>query len=102
MPDLDLESIRRQIPSLDGPVYMNTGGTGPLPTPVVEEITSAYLTVAQGGADMPDVRGPIERRFESARDAAADLFGVSSDEIALLRAVPEGLSTVAFGFDWEP
>ena len=102
MPDLDLETIRRQMPSLDGSIYMNTGGTGPLPTPVVEEITSAYQSLGESGPDLPDVRGPIERRFESARDAAAELFGVSSDEIALLRAVSEGLSTVAFGMDWKP
>ena len=70
MPSLDLGSIRRQIPSLDGSVYMNTGGTGPLPTPVVQEITASYKTVADGGPDMPDVRGPIEERFEAARDAA--------------------------------
>ena len=97
---LDLNRIRSDIPALDESIYMNTGGTGPLPGPVVQSIVSQYRSVFEGGPDTPTIRGPITEAFEETRQTVADFLGVAPEEIALLRSVSEGLSTVAYGMDW--
>ena len=90
MPQFDIDAIRAEIHALDKSIYMNTGGSGPLPNSVAEDIISAYQDVAENGADIPTVRGPVRDRFESARQVSADLFGVDSSDIALFRAISEG------------
>jgi len=102
LPQFDIDAIRAEIHALDKSIYMNTGGSGPLPNSVAQDIISAYQDVAENGADIPTVRGPVRDRFESARQVSADLFGVDSSEIALFRAISEGISTVAYGIDWNP
>ena len=99
---LDIDKIRSQIPSLDKSIYMNTGGTGPIPRSVIDAVTEAYETVGTQGPDVPTIRGGIREQFEETRNAAARFFAVKPEEIALLRSVSEGLSTVAYGMDWSP
>jgi isopenicillin-N epimerase/cysteine desulfurase/selenocysteine lyase len=97
---LDLNRIRSDIPALAESIYMNTGGTGPLPSPVADSIADQYRSAFQGGPDIPAVRGPIIEEFEQTRQTVASFLGVTPEEIALLRSVSEGLSTVAYGMDW--
>jgi selenocysteine lyase/cysteine desulfurase len=98
--NLDVERIRSQIPALQRSIYLNTGGTGPLPRAVTAEIADTYRALGDGGPDVTEIRGPIEEQFERTRGAVADLFGVTPEEIAFTRSVSEGLSTVAYGMDW--
>ena len=102
LPGFDIEAVRAQIPALDKSVYMNTGGTGPLPSIVANEIADTYGRLAEQGPDIPEIRGPIKEGLERARQVSADLFNVSPDEIAMMRAISEGVSTVAFGMEWSP
>lgn len=97
---LDLNRIRSDFPALGESIYMNTGGTGPLSRQMVDSITDQYRAAMEGGPDIPSVKNPISEEFERARGTVANHFGVSPDEIALLRSVSEGLSTVAYGMDW--
>ena len=97
---IDLERIRGDFPALGQSIYMNTGGTGPLPRVVVESVTDQYRSAFEGGPDIPSIRGPIGDEFERTRQTVARFFGVTPEEIALLRSVSEGLSTVAYGMDW--
>lgn len=99
---LDIDQIRRQIPALDKSIYMNTGGSGPMPRSVIDVIKDTYETAGTQGPDIPTVRGPIREQFEETRKTVARFFGVTQEEIALLRSVSEGLSTVAYGMDWSP
>ena len=99
---LDLNRIRSDFPALGESIYMNTGGTGPLSRQMVDSITSQYRAAMEGGPDIPSIKGPISDEFERARGTVADHFGVTPEEIALLRSVSEGLSTVAYGMDWNP
>jgi selenocysteine lyase/cysteine desulfurase len=99
---LDVEQIRGQIPSLDKSIYMNTGGTGPLPRSVIDAVTEAYEAAGTLGPDVPSIKDGIREQFEETRGTAARFFGVTPEEIALLRSVSEGLSTVAYGMDWRP
>jgi selenocysteine lyase/cysteine desulfurase len=100
LPAFDIDAIRAEIKALDKSIYMNTGGAGPLPNSVSQDIISTYQDVAENGGDIPTTKGPVKDRFEGARQVSADLFGVDSSEIALFRAISEGISTVAYGMDW--
>ena len=99
---LDINQIRRQIPALDKSIYMNTGGSGPMPRSAIDVIRDTYETAGTQGPDIPTVRGPIREQFEETRKTVARFFGVTPEEIALLRSVSEGLSTVAYGMEWSP
>ena len=99
---LDLNRIRSDFPALGESIYMNTGGTGPLSRQMVDSITSQYRAAMEGGPDIPSIKGPINEEFEKARGTVADFFGVTPEEIAMLRSISEGLSTVAYGMDWHP
>ncbi len=102
MTNLDIDKIRSEIPSLEKLIYMNTGGTGPMARAAIDAITETYQTIGTQGPDAPTVLGPILERLEQTREAIARFFGVTSEEIAFVRAVSEGLSTVAYGMDWQP
>jgi len=102
MADLDIDTIRSEIPSLDKLIYMNTGGTGPMLRAAIDTITETYQTVGTQGPDAPTVLGPILERLDKTREDVARFFGVTSGEIAFVRAVSEGLSTIAYGMDWQP
>ncbi len=97
---LDLNRIRSDFPALDESIYMNTGGTGPLSRQMVDFVTGQYRAAMEAGPDIPSVKGPINEEFERARGTVAEHFRVTPEEIALLRSVSEGLSTVAYGMDW--
>ena len=99
---LDLNRIRSDFPALGESIYMNTGGTGPLSRQMVDSITGQYRAAMEGGPDIPSIKGPISEEFEKARGTVADFFGVTPEEIAMLRSISEGLSTVAYGMDWHP
>ena len=99
---LDIDKIRGQIPALDKSIYMNTGGSGPMPRSAIDVIRDTYETTGTQGPDTPTVRGPIREQFEETRKTVARFFGVTPEEIALLRSVSEGLSTVAYGMEWSP
>ncbi len=102
MPGLDVEKVRSEIPALSQSIYMNTGGTGPMPRAVIQEIEDTYRAALEQGPDVPTVRGPIHEKFERTRELAARAFGVTPEEIALVRSVSEGLSIVAYGMEWQP
>ena len=100
MPTPAIQRIRQEIPALEGSIYMNTGGSGPLPRSVADEVAGDYQAVLEAGPDVPATREWVTAKYEACRQAVADLFGVDSEDIALMRAVSEGLSSIAFGMDW--
>ena len=97
---LDLNRIRSDFPALGESIYMNTGGTGPLSRQMVDFVASQYRAGMELGPDTPSVKDAINEEFERARGTVARHFGVTPNEIALLRSISEGLSTVAYGMDW--
>tara|TARA_Y100000780_G_scaffold40937_1_gene32985 strand:+ start:1319 stop:1507 length:189 start_codon:yes stop_codon:yes gene_type:complete len=46
LPQFDIDAVRAEIHALDKSIYMNTGGSGPLPNSVAQDIISAYQDVA--------------------------------------------------------
>lgn len=101
MANIDLEKIRSEFPALEKSIYMNTGGSGPMPRAAIDEITNSYSAMQSEGPDMPAVRGPIQERLEQTRETVAGAFGVTPEEIAFVRCVSEGISTIAYGMEWQ-
>ena len=87
--------VRSQFPLTRERTYLNTGGLGPAPYPVLDK--------AQ--------RTTLERQFESehghhliedARAAVARFSGADTSEIAFMRNATEANATVASGLDLRP
>ena len=72
--------------------YLNTGGLGPAPYPVLDAVERTVLalqtTVETGHALLDAARGPV-----------AAFLGAAPAEIAFMRNATEGNSTVAYGLD---
>lgn len=88
-------TLMRQFPSIRNVIYMDTARVGPTSRAVSEVIFEEYQKILTEGnwdvdpySSLPDVR-----------DTLGSYLGVTGDEIALMRCVSEGISTVAYGLD---
>ena len=93
----DFGAIRRQFPTLDNWVYLDTAAKAPLPK-CAEEAMISYM------ADMWEQVG--ERAFsiqeiELARETLARLVGVSPSTVSFLKNTSEGINIVAHGLGLE-
>ena len=93
----DFGALRRQFPTLDNWVYLDTAAKAPLPK-CAEEAMISYM------ADMWEQVG--ERAFsiqeiELARETLARLVGVSPSTVSFLKNTSEGINIVAHGLGLE-
>jgi selenocysteine lyase/cysteine desulfurase len=93
----DFEALRRQFPTLDNWVYLDTAAKAP-PPKCAEEAMISYM------ADMWEQVG--ERAFsiqeiERARETLARLVGVSPSTVSFLKNTSEGINIVAHGLGLE-
>ena len=86
------DAVRALYPMTRERIYLNTGGLGPAPYPVLDAVaraTTAQQTIVEHGHErLSEVRGPI-----------AAFFGARPEEIAFMRNATEGNATVASGLD---
>jgi selenocysteine lyase/cysteine desulfurase len=99
---LDVDAVRRQIPALEGCVYTNTAGFGPLPRPVWEDLRRREEEIFHRGLDVVAHDPEWWAEADSWRARVAGHFGAQPDEIAFGRALGEGLNMVLSGLDWRP
>lgn len=97
--NLDVESIRAQLPGLAGVVYLNTGTAGIAARPVLERLIEEITLFEQRGEV---VYHDMQARMEAARARLARLAGVSADELAFTRNATDGVNLVARGLPWQP
>ncbi|HRE06328.1 MAG TPA: aminotransferase class V-fold PLP-dependent enzyme [Opitutaceae bacterium] len=83
-------AVRAQYPLLDDPVYLNTGGLGPTPQPVLDTFFATMLALQEHSET-----GHV--RFEPVRAIVASFVGAEASEICLVRNATEGNSIVAAG-----
>ncbi len=93
----DFGALRKQFPTLDNWVYLDTAAKAPLPK-CAEEAMISYM------ADMWEQVG--ERAFsiqeiERARETLARLVGVSPSTVSFLKNTSEGINIVAHGLGLE-
>lgn len=94
-----LEPFRNQFePTRQGRVFLNHCGVSPLPDCCAGAMKEA---VERTQRLQPDDWAWLMERVDDCRAAAAEMVGVSDDEIALTRNTTEGLAWVANGLRWE-
>ncbi len=84
--------VRAQYPLTRERAYLNTGGLGPAPYPVIETVQRAMM-----GFQVVSEHG--HGRIEDARAPVAAFLGVKPTEVAFMRNATEGNATVASGLD---
>jgi cysteine desulfurase / selenocysteine lyase len=89
----------RQFPLRHRYTYLDHAAIAPLPVDVAEAMKREVERVAESGV-LAFRRAP--ERAERVRAAAAELMGVSADEVAFTKNTTEGLAFVANGLDWSP
>ncbi|MFB6272055.1 MAG: aminotransferase class V-fold PLP-dependent enzyme [Salinibacter sp.] len=86
------EMVRAQFPLTDDRTYLNSGGLGPAPHPVLDAMQQARMELQRRSETGHE-------RIEAARDPVSDFFGVRPEEICFVRNATEGNSTVASGLE---
>lgn len=96
----DLGAVRADLPLLASQVYLNAGGTGPLPVPVARAITDA--TIAQLGMARMGPEGVelTEQVLAQLRDATGAVVGAGGDDMAITANTTTGLDIAIWGIDW--
>ena len=92
---------RAQIPASTGSVYMQTGGIGPSPVEVIDEVKDRLDFQNQGPAH-PDYATVMARVEPDLRAQLGRVFGAATDEVALTHSTSEGISIVAWSLNWQP
>ena len=99
---IDVEALRAQIPACQHGIYMNTGWSGPSPTPVIEAIKAQLELDAELGPASPGALTAQREITMSTRADVAALLGASIEEISLLENTTEGINVVLNGLRWQP
>ena len=92
---------REEIPAATASPYFQTGGIGPSPTPVIEQLADR-LTFQNRSPAATQVAGVMGRIEPDLRAQLARVFGAGEDEVALTHSTSEGISIVAWSLDWRP
>lgn len=94
-----VRSAREQVPAATTSPYFQTGGIGPSPTPVIEQVAERldFQNRSPAAADVAAVMSRIEPDL---RARLAQVFGAGEDEVALTHSTSEGISIVAWSLDW--
>lgn len=96
-----VKSAREQVPAATTSPYFQTGGIGPSPTPVIEQVADR-LDFQNRSPAAVDVAAVMSRIEPDLRARLARVFGAGEDEVALTHSTSEGISIVAWSLDWRP
>jgi len=89
------QAVRAQFPLRDDPLYLNTGGLGPVSQPVLD-------TVAAVTRQLQEHCETGHGLLEPAREAMARFIGASVAEVCFVRNATEGNSIIAAGLALAP
>jgi L-cysteine/cystine lyase len=97
-----LDALRAALPSLRAAIQLNTGTSGPLPTPVAEAMAELEAFERDLGRAQQEYYDEFVVRLDEARAAVAAVLGGDLDEIAVTHATTDGLNLGAWSIDWQP
>ena len=83
-------AVRASYPLLEDPLYLNTGGLGPVAQPVLDQMIATMYKLQQHSETGYDL-------FEPARVTVAQFIGAQSREISFVRNATEGNCLIAAG-----
>lgn len=90
----DAESFWRQVRALypleDTPLYLNTGGLGPTPQPVLDTVVNTMRRLQEHSETGHDL-------FDPSREVVAQFLGANADEVCFTRNATEANSIIAAG-----
>ena len=89
-PDEFWRRVRDQYPLRDDPLYLNTGGLGPVSQPVLARVAATTLALQEHSETGHNLLAP-------ARDALAHFLGAQPDEVCFVRNATEANSIIAAG-----
>ncbi|MEY2454295.1 MAG: hypothetical protein QOD92_3869 [Acidimicrobiaceae bacterium] len=90
---------RDQFPVVEHYRYFDHAGISPIPRVAADAAQWAVdRTMLQGKVDYEE----LEVRQDAARDAAAALMGVPTNDVAFIKNTAEGVAFVASGLEWAP
>jgi selenocysteine lyase/cysteine desulfurase len=95
-----IRKLRGQIPAMKGQVYVNWGGSGPSPTPVLREVDCILKRESKLGPFHPILRDESKEAFEALRTSVSKLMGSRANEIALMDNTTSGINIAAAGIEW--
>lgn len=84
------QQVRAHYPLQDDPVYLNTGGLGPAPQPVLDKVVATMRRLQEHSETGHNL-------FEPARAALARFLGAQPEEVCFVRNATEGNSIIAAG-----
>lgn len=99
---MDIEALRRQIPTTRQAAYLNTGWAGPNPVSVVEAITAQLQAELEDGPASPATIARGKTLESDVRAALAAFLRVAPEEVIPTQNTTAGLNLVAGGLDWRP
>ena len=98
---MDVDNLRRQIPTTKQMTYMNTGWDGPSPTSVGEAIRARFEYENDLGPTAAEVIESAKEVRGQAKKAIASLINATPQEILLTENTTEGINMVLNGLPWQ-
>ena len=96
---MDIQKIRDYFPQLKNVLYFNTGTSGPLPLPVINEI-KRFLHMAELEGHASSLLWN-EKMSLNLRKKTADFLKVKEEEICFTQSTSHGLGIIFAGIDWK-
>src|SRR3990172_7404113 len=94
--------LRDSIRATRDIIYLNTGFTGPSPSPVVERIHEVLQQEAAVGGASPEGLQLARAISREAQEAVAGLLNVDAADVLITHGTTEGLHVVIYGMSWKP
>lgn len=95
------DHYRQQIPAAQKYIYMNSGGCGPMPVPVLRSMEDVFEKMTEEGQVNPEIHGWLKKLLEDVRREVAAFIHADPEEIFFTRCIAEGLNTIIHMFSWE-
>jgi cysteine desulfurase / selenocysteine lyase len=92
------QTFRAQFPITERLAYLNHAAAGPVSLPVIEAVNTFLVDRAHRGSE---AAADSKLLAERTRAKAAEFIGCSTEEVAFMKATPDGLNAVANGIDWK-
>jgi L-cysteine/cystine lyase len=99
---LAIADLRAGIPALQGKVYFNYGGQGPLLASARQAIAATYDETDRLGPFSKAALDWLNRRVADLRVTLAELFQTTPDRFALTESTTSGMNVPLWGLDWQP
>ncbi len=93
---------RTQFPGLQGRVYLNYGGQGPLSTTTLRAIADGYRQVEALGSYSHAGNAWVQQTLQAVKQTLGERLGVPPATLTLTENTTMGCNIALWGIDWRP